>query len=244
MNCVHVTKAGSPGPVGVSQEGALCSKCVQQHQYAIRTPGNAAWVNEVLEAVEEVWSRTSEQTPSADSASLWDLFELESHNGGPGKFSDRGNVLSRVDVKVLKDLRKWLDENLEEAARRYGPNRTCALRADVGSLAWLRAIPQQNEDPFPKHGDETLPLAAVAYSSSGRTVDLTIPIRLERLRQKPGFRGQRDLAEALGISRSYLRDVIRRMQEVGFALGKPFTTDVLEYIAMGSTRGRPKNKEE
>jgi len=192
----------------------------------------------VIEALEVPADSTS--SPYSNKASLWDLFELNSSNGGWGKYSDRGAVLLRLNAKTLKHLREWLEENKVEAASRYGPNLVHRLWTEVCILGNLRAMSNEiNEPDNTQDGSGTLPLDAVGYTRSGRRVDLMIPIKLELLRQEPRHTSQRDWARELGVPRGTLRDILTRMKEIEFTLDN-FNTDELAYIMVGDVRGRRK----
>ncbi len=110
-----------------------------------------------------------------DQASLWDLFELEPHNGGQGKYSDRGKVLSRLYAKALCKLRDWLEENEEQAVERYMYNRWLALRTHVGAAAWLKQLPPDTQI-IASRQEDGLPLQGVAVRTDGKKWDLNIPV--------------------------------------------------------------------
>jgi len=105
------------------------------------------------------------------------------------------------------------------------------LRAEVGVLAWLRTLPP--DKPLVPDKEEANPRShVVGYKRSGRAVDITVPIRLERLRRKRGYKSERDLSKELGVPRTTLKDIMKRMEEFCFSLEK-FTTEELNYITRG-----------
>jgi hypothetical protein len=158
--------------------------------------------------------------PGESGRSLWDLLDLDPRNDGRGKRSERANALHRLNAKTLKHLRGWLEENAEVAIARNGPGRFRGLWTDVSLSGSLRAMPPE---------------------ATGRVVDMLLPVKLELLRQQPGFLSGRNLEEKFGVPRETLRRRRARMQEVGFSVDMPFTLDDLAYIMFGNRRGRRKN---
>jgi len=205
---------------------------LQEHAESIRASRVAEWQDEVLDAIEAVWSER-DTAKATSKASLWDLFDLDRDNGGAGKRSDRGECLSRLNGSTLAKLRGWLETNEEEAVKRCGRNAFLGLRADIGLLAGLCAWPA-DKSLFPDDDkqDVTPSFDAVGYKRSGRAVDITIPIWLALLRDERGYRSERDLSKELGVPRTTLRDIMKRMDEIGFSLEK-FTTEDLNYITRG-----------
>jgi biotin operon repressor len=192
-------------------------------------------MDEVIRAIEAVLAERTDTGPTG-KASLWDLFALDPHNGGVGKRSDRGECLSRLNAKTLTKLRDWLKANEEEAVEKgYKPVRFKVLLTEVSLHARLGSLPA-GETLFCGERDPTLPLEAVAYTRSGRAINLATIIRLERLCRKPGFMSERDLEEEIGIPRSTIRRIIERMEEIGFSLDR-FTSEELGYVAVGKKRG-------
>jgi len=223
---------GEPAKLRSSSKSDLCERCLQEHAESIRALRVAEWQNEVLGAIEAVWSER-DTVKATSKASLWDLFDLDRDNGGAGKRSDRGECLSRLNGSTLAKLRGWLETNEEEAVKRYGRNAFVGLRADIGLLAGLCAWPS-DKSLFPDDDkqDVTPPFDAVGYKRSGRAVDITIPIQLAHLRDERGYKSERDLSKELGVPRTTLRDIMKRMDESGFSLEK-FTTEDLNYITRG-----------
>lgn len=233
--CYHVrfSDLAHPVPLKRSHKSPVCDKCRRWYGETIRATSKAAWVRDVLETIEAVLG--------LNQASLWHLFELHPHNGGEGKLSDRGECLSRLGAKTLTKTKHWLEQNEEEAEKRYGRNRFIGLRAHVGLFAFLSALPPDRL-LLPERHSPTLPFEAMIHTRSGRAQDLVIPIKVQQLRQRRRYTSERELAKELGIPRSTLRDILGRAEEVDFSLEK-FTPEELEYVALGETRG-PKRKGE
>ncbi len=228
--CRHVL-SGSPQPIPLKgwHNDEICGKCKQWYGDTVRATNNAKWVREVLEAIEAVLG--------IGETSLWHLLELNPHNGGVGKRADRGECLDRLSAKTLTKLRAWLEANEDEAAEKgYQRNQFKDLLITVSLLARLTSL-EPGKPLLPDKRDATLPLEAVVYTRSGRAVDLTTVIKLERLRQTPGFVSERDLEEELEIPRSTIRHLIERIEGIGFSLEK-FTSEELGYVAVGAKRGR------
>jgi hypothetical protein len=181
----------------VARVGDLCGKCERETAEARGTSPSRGWMDEVIEAIETAFAgKRSETRPPFDKASLWDLFDLDPS-------SESGIVLDCLDAKTLYKLRDWLVANEEEALRRDEQRGTryrfAGLRAHVGVLARLHSLPNDRE------------FYVVGYKRSGRVVDITIPIRLVLLRREPRYWSERDLAEQLGIPRSTLWHISKRM---------------------------------
>jgi hypothetical protein len=233
--CYHVRYLHSEQPPTVSREGDLCERCARENQGAVRSSNNPRWMDEVLEAIQEV--RVHKVGDSeVGTASIWDLFELDD-TPRYGRPSDLGQALD-LSAKTLAKLRDWLDDHTEEALQHYEEPRCTNLYGTVRTLAGLRPLP--GDPPFPEEGDTSLPLEVVAYTRSGRSVDETIALRLASLRQEPRFFSERDLEKKLGVPRSTIRHMIKRMDEIGFSL-KSFTADELSYVALGAPRGRKRD---
>jgi hypothetical protein len=228
---VHFSDLSHPVPLKSSHKNPVCDKCRRWYGETIRATGKAAWVRHVLEAIEAVLG--------LNQASLWHLFELHPHNGGEGKPSDRGECLNRLGAKTLTKTKHWLDQNEEEAEKRYGRNRFIGLRAHVALFASLSSLPPDRL-LLPEQHSPILPLEGMIHTRSGRAKDLTIPIKVQLLRQRPRYTSERELAKELGIPRSTLRGIRGRMEEVNFSSEK-FTPEELEYVALGEIRG-PKRK--
>jgi hypothetical protein len=223
---------GEPAKLRSSSKSDLCERCLQEHAESIRASRVAEWQNDVLGAIEAVWSER-DTAKATSKASLWDLFDLDRDNGGADKRSDRGECLSRLNGSTLAKLRGWLETNEEEAVRRYGRYAFIGLKADVGLLAGLCAWPSDKSLlPDDDKQDVTPPFDAVGYKCSGRAIDVTIPIQLALLRDERGYKSERDLSKELGVPRTTLRHIMKRMDELGFSLEK-FTTEDLNYITRG-----------
>jgi hypothetical protein len=203
---------------------------LQEHAETVRASRVAEWQNDVIGAIEAVWTER-DAAKSTSKASLWDLFDLNRDNGGEGKRHDRGECLNRLNGNTLTKLRGWLETNEEEAVKRYGRNAFVVLRTEVGLNGWLSTLPS-DKPLFADKQDATLPFEAVGYKRSGRAVDMTIPIRLKRLRDERGYKSERDLSKELKVPRATLRDIMKRMDEIGFSLEK-FTPEDLSYIVRG-----------
>ena len=231
--CCHVrfSDLSHPVPLKRSHKNPVCDKCRRWYGETIRATNKAEWVREILEAIEAVLG--------LNQASLWHLFELDPHNCGEGKRSDRGECLSRLNAKTMIKIKHWLEQNKEEAEKWYGHNRFIGLRADVGHLAFYSDLPP-DRPLLPEQPGPELALEAMIHTRSGRAQDLVIPIKVQLLRQRRRYTSERELAKELGIPRSTLRDILGRMEEVNFSLEKS-TPEELEYVALGETRG-PKPK--
>jgi hypothetical protein len=233
--CTQYRFLGEPAKVRSSSESALCERCSQEHAEGIRSPNTPSWITDAIEAM---------FPGEGAQRSLWDLFELNPHNGGWGKYSDRGEVLGRLDAKTLDKLRDWLAEHAEEAINRYGRNRYAGLYSTVSVLTRLESLPP-DKSLRPGEQGTVLPFDAVAvYKSSGRAVDLKTPILAaalaETLRKKRSYISERDVErtveEELGVPRSTLKRWFQRMEEVGMTW-RSFTTEQLEYVTLGNKRG-------
>ena len=111
----------------------------------------------MLGAIEAVWTERG-AAKSTSKASLWDLFDLDRDNGGTGKYSDRGECLSRLNGSTLAKLRDWLETNEEEVVKRYGRYAFVGLRADVGLGARLCAWPS-DKSLLPDNDKQAVTLA-------------------------------------------------------------------------------------
>jgi hypothetical protein len=179
----------------------------------------------------------SEET-AEEQLDMWSLFELDQHNGGLGKYSDRGAILRSLDADTLEATKTWLERNGDRAIEHYGYNRWRFLLFNVNAELWYKRMPEdvRRFDPFadrPKYG---LPLQGVAIRTDGKTWDLDLVIRAEILRRQ-GLSG-RAIAERLGRPESSLRKIQKRAKELGFSLSS-FTPHELDAIACGKKRGRP-----
>lgn len=169
---------------------------------------------------------------------MWSLFELNPHNGGSGKYSDRGALLDSLDADILTQIRTWLEENKERGVAVYGFDRWLNLRADVWFEAAAKQMPPEvrDTDYFANKAKDGSPLQGVAIRTDGKTWDLDLPIRDELLRRE-GLSG-RAIADRLGIAESSLREIRARAKKLGFSLRK-FTAHDLDAIMLGGKRGRP-----
>jgi hypothetical protein len=232
--CVRYdTQTGKPEKLSRYNKDDICERCQKEHPTGYKSSSNERWKDKIREAIEAVYVKKSASQHSA-KASLWDLFSLDAQNGGWGRLSDRGEVLSCLDARTLTRLRDWLEENRDRVIERYGYYTWLDLRTEVGLDAWLSQLPPDMELlPDTKDG---LPLQGVAVRTDGKKWDLNIPIRAELLRQLPRRFSERNYAKLLGISRKAywrLRDAIK---QEGFTLDK-LTLDVLDRIVRGKKRG-------
>ena len=75
--CTQYSSLGEPMKLRSSSKSEHCEPCFQEgHAGSARASKDAAWENEVLGAIESVWTER-EAAKSASRASLWDLFDLE-----------------------------------------------------------------------------------------------------------------------------------------------------------------------
>ena len=128
--CTQYKFLGEPAKVRSSSKGDLCEPCLREHAEGVRASRVGQWQDEVLSAIEAVWTERDE-AKSTSKASLWDLFDLNRDNGGEGKRHDRGECLNRLNGNTLTKLRGWLETNEEEAVKRYGRNAFVVLRTEV-----------------------------------------------------------------------------------------------------------------
>ncbi len=196
-------------------------------------------LNDSGKLIEATTRDPAEEEPREEKPDMWSLLELNPHNGGPGKYSDRGVLLDSLDADTLTQIRTWLEENKERAIAVYGYGPWMGLRADVGILALLERLPPNalRTDPFAdKPKDGLTPLQGVAVRVDGKKWDLDLPIRAELLRGE-GLSG-RATAKRLGIAETSLRDMHTRATNLSFSLSK-FTPHDLDAVARGKKRGRP-----
>ena len=235
QSCYHVRKFDHiDEPSTVPREGDLCGHCQTEHAGGIQASESARWIPQALEAM---------FPGEGGRRSLWDLFELDP-TGRYGRYSDRGEALTRLDTRTLKHLRGWLEEHWDEATVRYGLGRLRGLWTDVSLMGRFRGMAVPEKSLIFNHPDRTMPLEDMGYTSSGRPVDMMIPIKLLILCEQPGYMSEGDLAEAVGIPRTTLRGMLKRMEDVGFSLERKFTSDELAYVAMGGRRGRRRKLED
>ncbi len=192
-------------------------------------------MGEVAETIQAVLTGGAKER-LAFEATLWDLFDLDSHNGGIGKYSDRGEVLGRLSPKILGKIRHWLEGNSERAIARHGRPKWIGLRADVWAIGHLKQLPSDMQLLTNKRVDG-LPLQGVAVRTDGKKWDLMLPVRLALLESQRRFFSERNKAEILGITRRKLRGLSERIGRYGFALGVKTSAHVLEKIVRGEDRG-------
>jgi hypothetical protein len=225
-------------------------------------------MDKITEAIETVFTqRPRPQRPY--KATLRDLFDLDSRNGGQNEDSDRGAALGCLDAKTLGRLRDFLEERREEAIdKQYcDEHQYKDLRTTVGVMATLTSLPA-DKPPVPEKQDSPAPLGVVIhtsrgyvvnldalnnaipfdatahYTSSGRTENLKTPVLAavlaEALRQQHPRISDRavedTVEEVLGVPRSKQKRWHKRMEEAGMTWRR-FTTDQLQYVALGKTRG-------
>jgi hypothetical protein len=249
-SCYHVRKLNSEQPATVAHEGDLCEKCRGELAGGYESSNTSHWMEKVITAIETVFvQRPTPQRPH--KAVLWDLFDLDSSNGGWKKYSDRGAVLGRLDAGTLCKLRDWLEEQKHEAIERYDERQYKNLHNDVSLMAALSSLPP-DIDLSTKGQGTGLPLDAVAYyTRSGTSRDLSLPIlaaqRAEELRQQRRHVTEREIEQTIeeefGIARTTQKRWSERMKEVGMTWYS-FTSDQLEYVALGKPRGPRKSKSE
>jgi hypothetical protein len=198
-------------------------------------------MGEVAEAIEEVLidSTNAAETRLGFKASLWDLFSLDPHNVGEGTYSDRGKTLDRLNSKTLARVRRWLEDNSDQAIERYGFGRWKGLRDSVAIIAFQKRLPPDTQLLSGKP-EGNLPLQGVAVTVGGKKWDLTKPIRAALLRQQRRYFSERDMANLLGMKRFALRHMLRRMDKAAFTLNR-FMPGVLIQLVRGEDRG-PKQK--
>ena len=231
-------------------EGDFCGQCREEHRGWYRTSNNDRWMDKVTETIEMVFTqRPTPQRPH--KATLRDLFDLDSDNGGWKKYSDRGAALMRLDAKTLCKLGDFLEGRAQEAIDDYGHSQYTSLHSDVRFNATWKALPP-DKPLLPERQSTPLPLDAMAhYVNSGRPVNLMIPVLAaalkEALDQQQGYLSYRTKAkiieEKLDVPRTTLQDWFRRMEEVGMTWRK-FTADQLSYAALGKKRGAPPKEDQ
>jgi len=207
-------------------------------------------MDEVNATIEMVFAQRP-TPPRPDKAVLWDLFDLDSSNGGWKKYSDLGAVLMRLDAITLRKLRDWLKEHKQEAIERYDERRYKILHEAVSLSSLPHDLPP--DMPFFPEGQDTgLAFDAVAYYTRRDTSRyLNPPIlvarRAEELRQEQRHYTEREIEQIiekeLGVPRTTQKRWSDRMKEVGMTWDR-FTPDQLEYVALGERRGPRKSKPE
>ena len=157
----------------------------------------------------------------------------------------------RLDAKTLPKLRDWLEEHKQEAVERYDERRYKYLHDEVSLVAALNSLPP-DKPLLPEEPGTHLRFDAVAhYTSRGTSRDLSLPIRVasraEELRQERRHLTEREIQQTieneLGVPRTTQQRWSDRMEEVGMSWYS-FTTDQLEYVALGEKRGPRKSKPE
>lgn len=233
--CTQYRFLGEPAKIRSSSKSDLCDRCLQEYADTASANSNTtAWMLEVDEAIKAV-SAERPHLRAVGRGSLWDLFALNSHNGGRGKHSDRGEVFARLGPHTLAKLRDWLEENRDRAVEDYGYYTWLELRTTIGLEALLGQLPPDMQ-LFPD-ADDGLPLQVVAVRTDGKRWDLNIPIRAELLRLVRRYFSEEDYAKLLGIGRGFYRNMRARMDQEGFTLRK-FTAEGLERFVRGEKRGR------
>jgi hypothetical protein len=221
-------------------QGDFCAQCREKHAAGYRSSRADAWMDKVNGAIETVFA----QRPIADSpekAALWDMFELDSHNGGWKKFSDRGAVLRRLDAKALGKFRDWLDKNKDRAVKHpdYGYYAWVDLRTCVGLSALMAQLPPDMQ-LLPDTKD--LPLQIAAVRTDGKQWDLNLPIRAELLERFPRYFSERNMASLLKMRRTTYQEMRDRMAKRSFRLDR-FTSADLWAAVCGEKRGRKSRPE-
>ena len=229
----------------MAHAGDFCEKCREElggHEPSSASP----WQDRVIAIIEMVFAqRPTSQRP--DKAVLWDLFSLDSSSGGWKRYSDLGAVLGRLDAKTLRKLRDWLEEHEQEAIEHYDERRYKLLHEAVS----LSTLPPDMSSSPERQGKGLASGAVAYYTRRGTSRDLYLPIRVasrtEELRQERRHVTEREIEQTieneLGVSRTTQQRWSDRMKEVGMTWDR-FTTDQLEYVALGEKRGPRKPKPE
>ena len=247
-------------------EGDFCGQCREKHRGWYRISNNDRWMDKVTEAIETVFThRPSPQRPY--KATLWDLFDLDSRNGGWKKYHDRGAVLGRLDAKTLATLRDFLEEHKEEAINRRGALQYEDLRGAVGVQASLASLSpgksllaQEHDAPDPSDAvihtsrgyavnlnalNNAIPFDAAAhYTSSGRTENMKTPllaaILAEALRQQHPRVPKREVEDTIEEVLGVSRSTQQRWHKRMEEVGmtwRSFNADQLQYVTLGKKRG-------
>ena len=247
-------------------EGAFCGQCRENHRGWYRTSDNDRWMDKVTGAIEKVFAqRPTPQRPH--KATLWDLFGLDTLNGGWKKFHDRGAALGRLDAKTLATLRDFLEEHEEEAINRHGALEYEDLRAAVGVDASLASLPpdkpllgQEGDALGPSDTvihtsrghvvnvgalDNAIPFDGAAYyTRSGRTestkTPLLVAILAEALRQRYPGASKRAIEDTIEEVLGVPRSRQKRWHNRMEEVGmtwRSFTGGQLQYVALGGKRG-------
>ncbi len=240
--CTQYETLREPAKLDTYNKSDICRRCQEEHANAVFVSPETAWMREVGDAINRAFVGRSD-VAGASKGSLWDLLELNRHNGGRGYQSDFGKALTQMDAKTLCNLRGWLDDNREEVADRYGDSAWLGFRTIVGFSAYVEQLPSEvrRENFFAGLPDDGLPMRGVAMRVDGKKWDLNIPVRAELLPLAPRYFSQEGYAKALGIGRHYFRDIRARIRQEGFTLDG-FTLDALERIVRGDKRGRKEKK--
>jgi len=229
---VRVLKLEEIPKLRATRRSDICEKCEEELAGGYRSSNAERWKDEVIKAI---------QALRPGKAVLWDLFGLNADNGGWGKFSDRGEVLMRLDANTLIKLRDWLDEERDRAVEDYGYYTWLDLRTQVGLGAWAAQLPPDMQLlPDTKDG---LPIQVAAVRTDGTKWDLNIPIRAELLRLTRRYFSEVDYAKLLGRGRRFYRNMRSRMDKAGFTLSR-FTAEDLEHFVRGAKRGRKRQPKE
>jgi hypothetical protein len=181
-------------------KGDFCNQCQRQHAGGYRTSSNDRWMDEAIKDIETVFAqRPAPQHPR--KATLWDLFSLDSSNGGWKKYSDRGAVLMRLDAKTLRKLRDWLEEHKQEAIEHYDEHRYKHLHNNVSLFAAFSSLPPDKPLLPEEAGTDSWFDAVAHYTKRGTSRDLTLPIRAaaraEELRQERRHITEREIEQTI-----------------------------------------------
>jgi hypothetical protein len=228
-----VLKLEEPPKLRTTRRGDICEKCEEELAGGYGSLSAERWKDEVAEAIEAHYAKKIASQHSG-KASLWDLFALNPHNGEEGKFSDRGEVLRRLDAHTLTKLGDWLDENRDRAVEDHGYYAWLDLRKHVGSAAFVDQLPADLQPPTDT--EDGLPLQVWAVRTDGKKWDLNLPIRAELLRLTRRYFSERDYAKLLRVGRHFYRNMRARMDQEGFTLYK-ITADSLDRMVRGRKRG-------
>ncbi len=232
--CTQHEALSEPAGLRRSSKDRFCEQCQREHAGGYAHSKSDRWMSEVAKTIEAVLAGGA-KVPKFE-ATLWDLFDLDSHNGEIGKGSDRGEVLDRLPPKTLCKIRCWLEDNSERVIKDHGRPKWIGLRADVWAIGFLKQLPP-DEQLLPNNQGDGLSLQGVAVRTDGKKWDLMLPVRAALLERQRRFFSERNKAKILGITRRQLRGLLERMDRYAHALGAKTNSDVLEKIVRGEDRG-------
>ncbi len=232
--CTQHEFLNEPAALRKSSNDCFCEPCRRKHAGGFAHSKRDRWMSEVAKTIEAVLAGGA-KGPKFE-ATLWDLFDLDLHNGEIGKVSDRGEVLDRLAPKTLVKIRCWLEDNSERAIKDHGLPKWIGLRADVWANGLLKQLPLDTQ-LLPNKQRAGLPLQGVAVRLDGKKWDLMLPVHAALLERQRRFFSERNKAKILGITRRQLRGLLERMDRYGYALGAKMNSDVLEKIMRGEDRG-------